>query len=224
MEKLKVAIIDYEMGNLFSVQRACEHVGLHPIATSDKANIIECDAVILPGVGAFGDAMRNLKRLDLISILRDFIQSGRPFLGICLGLQLLFTESEEFGNHKGLDIINGRVIRFSDIDKRGQKIKVPHVGWNRILHHTHAAGDLGEGTLLRGIKNGEFMYFVHSYYCMPEDAGPLLSTTIYEDIEFCSGVSKENLSAFQFHPEKSAHEGLKIYHNFFDMINKTKEI
>ena len=136
----KVAIIDYGMGNLFSVQRACEHVGLAATITSDKAELLSAQAAILPGVGAFGDAMENLQKRDLVAPLKDFIYSGKPFMGICLGLQLLMSESEEFGRHRGLDILKGNVVKFHPQHSPTRKAKVPQVGWNKIYKSTGANG------------------------------------------------------------------------------------
>jgi imidazole glycerol-phosphate synthase subunit HisH len=220
----QVAIIDYEMGNLFSVQRACEHVGLRPFITSDISVIINSDAIILPGVGAFGDAMENLRRLDLISPITDFIAAGNPFMGVCLGMQLAFTESEEFGVHKGLDIIKGSVLRFTGTNDKGEKIKVPHVGWNRIYKPTPTKQEFWDTSPLKDLSNGAFMYFVHSYYPVASEQKVILSDTTYEGTNFCSSVLQKNVFACQFHPEKSAYEGLRIYKNWVDIINNMKKV
>jgi imidazole glycerol-phosphate synthase subunit HisH len=221
-EKPQVAIIDYEMGNLFSVHRACEHVGLHPLITSDIATIMGSDAIILPGVGAFGDAMGNLERLDLIAPLRDFINTGRPFMGICLGMQLVCSQSKEFGVHKGLDIIEGSVVKFPVSNSKGEPLKVPQVGWNHIFRPSDEEQSFWNTTPLKDIRNGEFMYFVHSYYVVPSDKAAVLSVTTYEDTTFCSSVLRGNVFACQFHPEKSADEGMKIYNNWAEIIHKKK--
>ena len=214
-----VAIVDYRMGNMFSVKHACEYVGLNPFVTSNSDEITSADGIILPGVGAFGDAMENLRKLDLISPIMDYIESGKPFMGICLGMQLLMTESEEFGRHNGLDVIKGSVVKFplngnGDMDR----VKVPQVGWNRIERPDCRAEDLWAGTPLAGVANGEFMYFVHSYYAMPADADAVLTVTEYGPVRYCSGVRRGNVFAFQFHPEKSAMEGMRIYKNWAAMI------
>ena len=206
--KKRVAIVDYRMGNLFSVARACENVGLDMVITSDREVILKADAVILPGVGAFGDAMDNLKDLDLVEPLKDCVRAGKPFLGICLGFQLLMTESEEFGTHQGLDIFKGRVVKFP-------AGKVPQVGWNRV--HSGREGGF-EGTLLNGVSPGEYMYFVHSYYVAPESAEATLSVTTYEGVEYCSSLASGRVFACQFHPEKSAGPGLQVYKNFRSLI------
>lgn len=220
INNLQVAIIDYEMGNMFSVKRVCEHVGLKPVITSGKSVIMDSDAIILPGVGAFGDAMNNLRKLDLIAPIKEFVESGKPFMGICLGMQLLMTESEEFGSHKGLDIIEGPVVKFSIKNSENRIIKVPQVGWNKIYRPSFAKEDYWVNSPLNDINNGEFMYFVHSYYPIPSSTDAILSTTSYEETEFCSGILWKNVTAFQFHPEKSASEGIKIYKDWALMINK----
>jgi cyclase len=210
----RVAIVDYRLGNLFSVQRACEQAGLQAEITADKATILASDALILPGVGTFGDAMQNLRRLDLVEVLRDYSQGPRPFLGVCLGLQLLFTESEEFGTHAGLNILEGKVVKFPGSDSGGSPIKVPHVGWDRIVRTAPGA----EPAVLRGVEDGSFMYFVHSFYAVPADARAVLTTSAYAGVEYCSAVARGALCAFQFHPEKSAGAGLKIYRNWAGVI------
>lgn len=212
----KVAIIDYQLGNLFSVEHACEVVGLSPVITSDKDQIISADGLILPGVGAFGNAINNLRRLDLIRPIKDCAVSGKPLLGICLGMQLLLTESEEFGNYGGLDIISGSTKKFEtkSINKR---IKVPHIGWNKIFRLKEAQSKWND-TPLRGRNNGEYMYFVHSYFAVPNSTTEVLSITDYEGIEYCSSMKKKNVFATQFHPEKSGLNGLKIYQNWADSM------
>lgn len=212
--RARVAIIDYELANMFSVDRACSHVGLEPVVTSDPRVIESADAAILPGVGAFGEAMHNLHRLDLVEPIRAFIDSGKPFLGICLGMQLLFTGSEEFGETKGLGIIAGRVVRFPG-EIGGRKIRVPHIGWNRVVR---PSGRSWEETALSETASGEYMYFLHSFYVVPDTPGEALCVTNYEGIEYCSGVARENVSGLQFHPEKSAERGIDIYRSFASQI------
>jgi glutamine amidotransferase len=215
----QIAIIDYGMGNLFSVQRACEEVGLKPVIASDKSVIMDSAALILPGVGAFGDAMDNLKKRDLISSIKKFIESGKLFMGICLGMQLLMSGSEEFGSHEGLNIISGKVVRFPPSGKTGQKIKVPQVGWNQVLLPNAEKKGLWDNSPLRDVDGGEFMYFVHSYYAVPRDHEVILSVTRYGQTEYCSSIFLENIFACQYHPEKSAQMGLKIYKNFSSMLS-----
>ncbi len=203
MSQSTVAIIDYEMGNLRSVQKAFETIGCSATITRSPQVIDDASHVVLPGVGAFGDCMRNLSKFGLTPSVRKTIQSGKPFLGICLGLQLLFTKSEEFGEHKGLDILEGRVVRFCSTDK---SMKVPHMGWNQIRF-------TGPTPLFKGIPDGSYVYFVHSYYVEPDDK-TLISTTTNYGTPFASGIWKDNLFACQFHPEKSQRWGMKILKNF----------
>ena len=203
LNKKKVVVIDFRLGNLYSVVQACKMIGLDVEITDNKDTILKADGLILPGVGAFGDAIRNLRQRDLIGLIKDFIDTGKPFMGICLGLQLLFTESEEFGNYKGLDIIPGMVRKFQNPNK---KIKVPQIGWNRIF-----PSKSWKNTPLATVEKGEFMYFVHSYFVEPENDSYILTETNYEGVEYCSSVYYKNIFATQFHPEKSGKKGLEIY-------------
>ena len=210
----KVVIIDYEMGNLFSVKLACEKVGLDAVISKDKAEIMNAAALILPGVGAFGNAMDMLKELDLIESIKEFINSSKPFLGICLGMQLLMEESEEFGNHKGLGVIKGKVVKLPFSND-----KVPQVGWNKILKPNGGDKKWGD-TLLRGLSEEDYMYFVHSFYVLSYDPDVILSETNYAGLNYCSSLNNKNVFACQFHPEKSGEKGLIIYKNLSDLINK----
>jgi glutamine amidotransferase len=212
----KVVIIDYELSNLFSVQQACRFVGLDAVISRDKREILGARGVILPGVGAFGDAMENLERLDLIAPIKDVIAAGTPFMGICLGMQLLFTESEEFGAHKGLDIIQGSIRRFPKQEPGGSRIRVPQISWNRVQKPGNRSW---EQTPFSDLDQGEFMYFVHSFYALPQHREDVLSETGYHTITYCSGVQKQNVFATQFHPEKSAEKGLTIYKNWAKTLN-----
>ncbi len=209
----KVVIIDYQLGNLFSVYQACLNEGIEAKTSSEKKTVEEADALILPGVGAFGDAMLSLKKYDLIEPIRDFAASGRPLFGICLGLQLLFSESEEFGSFKGLDLVKGTVKKFPTSSKNRGKVLVPQIAWNQIQEKKS-----WKTSPLQNLKNGEFMYFVHSYYVCPDTTAEILSQTSYADVTYCSSISKNNIFATQFHPEKSAKEGLKIYKNWIEKI------
>ncbi len=205
-----IAIIDYGMGNLRSVQKAFEKVGFEALVTSDPKVVLEAERIVLPGVGAFRDCIRNLEEGGFIDPILRVIREGRPFLGICLGLQLLFTESEEFGFHRGLNVIPGRVVRFPDGMREGdEELKVPHMGWNQIAIERRPAA-------LAGIPDGSNFYFVHSYYVKPDDPSVVATTTDYGG-GFCSSVWKENIFATQFHPEKSQEKGLAILKNFGDM-------
>ncbi len=216
--KQNVVVVDYQAGNLFSIENACKSVGLNPVFTNNTKEIFKADALILPGVGAFGEAMINIRRLDLVQPLREFAECGKPLMGICLGMQLLFSESQEFGHHKGLDVIKGYVAKFPVNGFRHEKIRVPQMGWNQIISPSFNDSSYWDGSPLEKIKSGEFMYFVHSFYVMPESTDNFLAITNYADIEYASGVIKENVWGFQFHPEKSGSEGLKIFKNFKDII------
>lgn len=198
------------MGNLRSVQKAFEAVGAKAAVTRKPAEILSASSVVLPGVGAFKDCMDNLKRLDLIDVVHKSIQSGKPFLGICLGLQLLFQQSEEFGQVPGLEILAGDVVGFTGgtpEPSNGSSLKIPHMGWNTVrIKKTNP--------LFQSIPDESYFYFVHSYYVVPKRRDDVATTTQY-GIEFVSSVHHENLYAFQFHPEKSQKLGLTILKNFF---------
>lgn len=211
---MKIAIIDYQLSNLFSVKHAFDYLKVDSEITSDKSTIASSDGAIIPGVGAFGDAMKNLKKFNLIDVILNHIKQGKPFMGVCLGMQLLFSQSEEFGLHKGLNIVPGKVKKFSFKERLDSSRKVPQIGWNQIFK----AKKSWQNTPLKNIKNGEFMYFVHSYFVLPEDKDVILAKTIYEDIEYTSAVLKNNVFALQFHPEKSGTEGIKIYKNWIKQI------
>ncbi len=215
---MKVALIDYDSGNLFSVKNALEKIGIIVEITNNKETILDADAVILPGVGAFEKAMNNLEKLGLDDAIKEFIETGKPFMGICLGLQLLFTESEEFGVTKGLDIIKGRVEKFPEI-YNNNRIKIPQISWNQIKKMNLN----WEETELKGIKNDEYFYFVHSYYVNPQDKEVILTLTEYEGFEYCSSIKYKNIFATQFHPEKSGEIGLKVFENFKNIILKKGE-
>ncbi|NWF94311.1 MAG: imidazole glycerol phosphate synthase subunit HisH [Syntrophaceae bacterium] len=204
--KPEIVIIDYGMGNLRNVQRGFERIGFEARVTRSKREIERASAIVLPGVGAFKDCMVNLERYGLIEPLLRSIEKGKPYLGICLGMQILFSESEEFGSHKGLDLIRGKVVRF----KADPEHKVPHMGWNSVEI-------VREAPMLQGIVSGDFFYFVHSYYVVPEEREWISSLTEY-GTAFASSVSKDNLFATQFHPEKSQQKGLRILENFVRMI------
>jgi imidazole glycerol-phosphate synthase subunit HisH len=197
-----LTIVDYQMGNLRSVQKAIEKVGGSALISSDPKVIASADRLILPGVGAFGDCMDELKRRDLVSPIRDFVASGRPFLGICLGLQLLFDESEESPGTPGLGILPGRVVRFPDDGLR----KVPHMGWNTVRK-------VADAPALCNIADGTYFYFVHSYYVQPADESIDALRCDY-GVEFTAAVWKDNLFATQFHPEKSQSDGMKLLQGF----------
>lgn len=197
-----IAVVDYGMGNLRSVQKALEKVGLEAVITSNPEDLDRARGIVVPGVGAFGDAVHNLERLSLKEKILENIEKGKPYLGICLGLQLLFEYGYEFGEHRGLGVIKGSVVRFDEkLD-----IKIPHMGWNQVWIKK-------ESRMFDQIEDGEFFYFVHSYYGKPEDVEVVSTTTDY-GVDFCSSVEVENIWAVQFHPEKSQRAGLKLLSNF----------
>jgi len=197
-----LAIVDYGMGNLRSVQKAFERLGWQATVTSEPRDIAEAPGVVLPGVGAFGACMRNLAGRGLVDPVRRAVESGRPFLGICLGMQLLFEDSDEFGHEPGLGLLPGRVRRFPASPDR----KVPHMGWNQITRRQPHA-------VLDGIEDGTYVYFVHSYFVDADDPADLLTSTAY-GFDFASAVAREHLVACQFHPEKSQRVGLRLLDNF----------
>lgn len=201
---MTIAVIDYDMGNLRSVQKALERVGAEAVITRDPEVILGAAAAVLPGVGAFGACMDNLKRHGLVEPVRVFAASGRPFLGICVGMQILFEESEEYGPVRGLGILPGKIVRFAP-DPEGKR-KVPQMGWNALKIRKRAPH-------LAGVKDGAQVYFVHSYYPVPADESVVATTTEY-GTTFASSVWADNLFATQFHPEKSQAVGLTILANF----------
>jgi glutamine amidotransferase len=200
----RIVIIDAGIGNLRSVQKGFEHVGVKPTITDDPAVVTEADGVVLPGVGAFGDGMDGLRLRGLDKAAFETIQRGVPFFGICVGLQLLFEESEEMGTHRGLGVLPGRIVRFPE------GLTVPHMGWNQIdQRRSHP--------LLAGVPDGAFVYFAHSYHVITEDVSTVVATTDYGS-PFPSVVARENVWAIQFHPEKSQQVGLKLLGNFVARI------
>jgi glutamine amidotransferase len=237
--QVKAAILDYGLGNLFSVGNACAFAGMLPIITSSAREILAADLVILPGVGAFGDAMESLRKLDLIKPLQDIAASDKPLFGICLGMQLLMAESHEFGHHQGLGFIKGSVVRLdASVESsasvqnphesgNGRQTKIPQVGWNRIFgpddqmsqpKHGEPEGEIWSDTALKGLNSGEYMYFVHSFYAKLEIRNEVLSTSTYGNVEFCSSLKQKNIFACQFHPERSGPRGLSIYRNIADSL------
>jgi glutamine amidotransferase len=205
-----IAIIDYGMGNLRSVQKGFEKIGAEAVVTADPQVVLQAAKVVLPGVGAFRDCMRNLEQAGFVEPILRVIAEGRPFLGICVGMQLLFTDSVEFGLYRGLNVIPGHVLRFPD-DMRvaDERLKVPQMGWNQLsFKHRPPA--------FAGIAKGANVYFVHSYYVKPDHDDVIATTTDY-GIEFCSAVWKDNIVATQFHPEKSQDVGLRILKNFAEL-------
>ena len=206
---MNLVVVDYGAGNLHSVARAVAHAGVRPLITSNPRYLDDADAVIVPGVGAAADTMKNLRERQLAGPIKEYIASGRPFLGVCMGQQALFDVSEEGGEHECLGVLPGRVVRLPD----GQK--VPHMGWNQV-HFTR------KHPIFEGIDDGSYFYFVHSYYPRPEDPAVVIGETEY-GVRFPSVVAKDNLVATQFHPEKSGQMGLRMYENFLAIAQKATD-
>jgi len=202
-----IAVVDYDAGNVKSVEKAIEKLGAKHILTSDPEEIRKADAVILPGVGNFGDCVNNLKERGLDTVLKEYAASGKPFLGICVGLQLLFDESEESPGVKGLGILSGKIKKFP----ASADLKVPQIGWNDIIE--------SKGRLLEGIDRGTYFYFVHSFYLESSDPSIVTSKTEY-GVTYDSSVEKGNVFATQFHPEKSSDAGLKVLSNFLKIAGE----
>ena len=200
-----VAIIDYDAGNIRSVEKAIRYLGKEVTVTSDPEKILAADRVILPGVGAFGDAMKRLHAMGLVEVIRQVAERGTPFLGICLGLQLLFEKSEESPGVPGLGLLRGEILRLPELPG----LKVPHIGWNSLKYPN-------PGRLFRGIPEDSYVYFVHSYYLRAQDEGIVTATTEYGTLVHAS-VESGNLFACQFHPEKSSETGLTILENFLSI-------
>jgi len=203
-----ITIIDYEMGNLRSVEKAFEKLGHAARVSSRPDDLLTADKIVLPGVGAFRDCIGNLRAGGFVEPLLEQVAAGKPLLGICVGMQMLFDESEEFGLHQGLGLVPGRVVRFpSGMEEDGERLKVPHMGWNDIRIRK-------QSPIFRDTADGSFVYFVHSYYCRADNPEDVAATCRYGDVEFCASLWRDNLMATQFHPEKSQTVGLKIFDSF----------
>jgi len=206
-----INIIDYEMGNLRSVEKAFEKLGFEARVSADPKDITSADKVVLPGVGAFRDCINNLREGGFVEPLLAHVEAGKPLLGICVGMQMLFDESEEFGRHEGLGLIPGKVVRFpSGMMEGDERLKVPHMGWNNISLKKSSP-------IFTGVEDGSFVYFVHSYYCEAENADDVAASCTYGDVEFCASIWRDNIIASQFHPEKSQDIGLQIFKNFGEL-------
>ncbi|ARU61416.1 imidazole glycerol phosphate synthase subunit HisH [Tumebacillus avium] len=201
-----IAVIDYGMGNLRSVEKALASLGAEVVVTGDPELVKKADGVVLPGVGAFGDAMDNLQEQGLEATIREVVAAGTPFLGICLGMQLLFTSSEEHGLHQGLNLIPGHVKQFQG------DFKIPHIGWNDLTVQ-------GDSPLLDGVENGDYVYWVHSLFVEPADRSVLLASTDYYG-EVAGIVGQGNVYGIQFHPEKSSRVGLQLLNNFVKLVRE----
>ncbi len=202
-----IAIVDYNMGNLASVKNAFAKLGEDVVVESNPTKFGSYDKLILPGVGAFGDAMEHLKTMDMVEPLKEFAKSGKPMLGICLGMQLLFESSEEFGNHQGLGLIKGAVKKF-DSSKFEENLKIPHMGWNKMFTKEHK--------LFEGLDDEHYLYFVHTYHVECSDEADIIGETYY-GYKFTSAVAHNNIMGIQPHPEKSHKNGLKILENFINL-------
>ncbi|WP_026803572.1 imidazole glycerol phosphate synthase subunit HisH [Aliarcobacter lanthieri] len=213
---MKIAIIDYEIGNVKSIINAFIKIGIEPILTNDREAILSSDGLILPGVGAFAHGMGNLKKYGLEKIIYEFVNTQKPFMGICLGMQMLMDESEEFGVTKGLGLIEGKVIKLPVQNPSYEKL--PHVSWNEIS----TKNINWKNTILDDIEEYADMYFVHSYITSPKNDGNILATTEYSDYKFCSSIKKDNIYGCQFHPEKSGEKGLKIMQKFVNLCKEKK--
>ncbi len=209
---MKISIIDYSIGNVQSIINALCDDDVETILTDNEKIILDADAVILPGVGAFNKAMDELSKRNIPKILSEFIKTGKPLLGICLGMQLLLEESEEFGRTEGLGFCEGRVKKFPT----NTEVRFPHVSWNELL----IKNDKKQVTLLDNIKETNSFYFVHSFVCVPKNQSEVLATTNYGNHEFCSVLKKDNIYGCQFHPEKSGIYGNKILKNFIKIAKK----
>ncbi|MCA9974676.1 MAG: imidazole glycerol phosphate synthase subunit HisH [Anaerolineales bacterium] len=207
-----ITMIDYGASNIRSAQKAFEHIGATVVLTEDAEVVRRADKLVLPGVGAFGSGMAGLRQRHLPAAIQEAVQRGIPFLGICVGMQLMFSEGHEMGIHQGLDLLAGKVVRFPEMhdpQATTHTLKIPHMGWNQLE-------PVWESPLLTGINPGDYAYFVHSYYCDPEEETAVLARTDY-GISFAAIVAKDNLYGLQFHPEKSQQVGLRIIQNFVEM-------
>jgi glutamine amidotransferase len=210
----KIVIIDYGIGNVKSMYNAFYNIGLKPELTSDRQTILNADAVVLPGVGAYNKGMENLNNLGLFQIIHEFVKKGNPFLGVCLGMQMLLEESEEFGLTPGLGLIKGKVVKLPILTYSEEKL--PHVSWNELNEHLEGRW---KGTILENIPINTDVYFVHSFVAEPTNEKDILATTNYAGVNFCSAIQNENIYGAQFHPEKSSQVGLSILTNFVNLLN-----
>jgi len=210
MSHSKTVIVDYGLGNLFSIRNAIDHLGGDAEFSADPEVVRTADRVVLPGVGAFGEGMQQLKKRDLVPAINDFVSTGRPLIGICLGMQLLMSESEELGLHEGLGLVGGRVVQFELPSEQGDRYKIPHIGWNRVER-------VSDADILHSVPDDFFMYFVHSYYVSLDDSADCLTVTDYGQNRFCSSLQHDNVIGFQGHPERSGEMGLSILTSFLTL-------
>ena len=214
MTEKRIQIIDYGLGNLFSIEQAFRSVGADVVVSASVDDIASADGIILPGVGAFGNAMEKLRELNIIEPLREAVDAGKPLMGICLGMQLLFDESEEFGTHQGLGLLPGKIRRIPDQGELDKRLRVPNVGWNTVSLSDSA----DDADVMDGIPAESFFYFVHSYFCAPDNDGDSLLETQYGDVRYCCAAQRNNILGVQFHPEKSGPMGLRLYHNWLQSV------
>lgn len=214
MKNETVAIIDYGVGNLFSVHKAFSKIGVNSFITSNPQEIASSSKVVLPGVGAFKNGMSKLIETDLLNIVKDVANSGKPLLGICLGAQMLLDSSEEFGDTLGLGLIRGKVTEIPKLSNSGQRIRVPNIGWNNLCYPRGSSSI--KGTILDSIRETSMTYFVHSFMMTPDDPDNRLADIDYEGIRISAAIKSGNISGTQFHPEKSGTVGLQILRNFCD--------
>lgn len=212
MRRPKIVILDYGIGNVKSICNALNNIGADTVFTADEKEILHADAAILPGVGAFAKGMQNLAESNLINVIHKFVATGKPFMGICLGMQMLMDTSEEFGTTKGLGLIRGNVVKLTILD--GAKEKLPHVTWNEINEYSPGKW---ENTIMHDIPKHSDVYFVHSFVAAPANQEDVLVTAEYGNVNFCAGVNRGNIYGFQFHPEKSGNTGLQILRNFLSL-------
>lgn len=209
-----ITLVDYGLGNLFSVERAIKHIGGEVIITDAPETIIKANSLILPGVGAFGEGILNLRRKGLVEAIKTVALSGRPLLGICLGMQLLMTFSKELGVHQGLNLIEGKVVHLSDTRNASQHYKVPHIGWSEL--ELPNENTTWANTILKELQAGDSAYFIHSYVVMPSNSANVLATTTYGGYKYCAVIKKDKIYGCQFHPEKSGPVGLQVLKNFLE--------
>ncbi len=212
--KKKITLLDYGVGNLYSVTRAFQHLGAQVILSHDPDEIFSSEALVLPGVGAFAVGMAGLEKYGLVEVIRAYARTGRPLLGICLGMQMLFTKSFEFGEHSGLDLIEGDIVPITSLSKNPEHLKVPHIGWSSLKTSRPSAWD---ASILKSVERGESCYFVHSFGAVPRNPEHRLADAEYEDCTISAVVAKENIYGCQFHPEKSGATGLKIIEGFLEI-------
>lgn len=215
---MKIAVIDYDIGNVRSIINAFEKIGVTPTLTRDHDTILSADGVLLPGVGAFSHGMEMLKKYNLDVVIHEYAKSNKPFMGVCLGMQMLLDSSEEFGECKGLGLIEGKVVKLPVKNKEFEKL--PHISWNEIKTHKID----WKNTILDNISEYSDVYFVHSFVAQPKFETNILSATEYSDYMFCSSVKKDNIYGCQFHPEKSGEIGLSIIRNFIEICKEKKNV